>query len=265
MTRTVTTSTPLDVMEELMNATWPALDVLEQDGWVLRSAGSVTKRANSVWPRATQEDRTQSHLRQAEHWYAARQQPAVLQLTDRPENSELDLFLAGQGYSRQAETLIMTAGTIFAATRGSQNILSPGAGRITLEVSSSPTAQWLELWCTIEGTATPAEQKVAKELVQSVPSLYISALDGKGDVVGTGRVSVNNGWGGIYCMGVHPDYRRRGIATAIVERLMECAIEHGASQSWLLVAAANAAAQKLYTSNGFTEVGRYHYRRQPKA
>ncbi len=265
MTLTVTTSSPLDVMEELMNATWPALNVLEQDGWVLRSAGSVTKRANSVWPRATQEDRIQSHLRQAEHWYAARQQPAVFQLTDRPENSELDLFLAARGYWRQAETLIMTAGTIFPATRGSQNTLTIGTGQITLEVSSTPTAQWLELWYTIEGTATPSERKVAGELVQSVPSLYVSAVDGNGAVVGTGRVSVNNSWGGIYCMGVHPDHRRQGIASAIVECLTACAIEHGATRSWLLVAAANPAAQELYASNGFTEVGRYHYRRQPEA
>ena len=265
MIRTVTTSITLDIMEELMNATWPALDILEQDGWVLRSAEAVTKRANSVWPRVTQGVRIQSNVRQAEHWYAERQQPAVFQLSDRPENSELDIFLAGQGYSRQAETLIMTAGTTRAAPRGSQNTLNPGAGQTTLEVSSTPTAQWLELWYSIEGTATPSERKIARALVQSVPSLYVSAVDGNGAVVGTGRVSVNNGWGGIYCMGVHPDHRRQGIASTILEYLTACANEHGATHGWLLVAAANLAAQKLYASNGFTEVGRYHYRLQPEA
>lgn len=297
MTQTATSPAILDVLEPLMNAVWPSLDVVELDGWVLRAAGAVTRRANSVWPQAvpaawgsssvlaalpekvaqSREHRFEQLLRQTEKWYAERHQLAQFQMTNRPENVELDRFLAGQGYSLLSGTLIMTMSNASAITQNAHNsgavgtvetmdqALVPLAGGVTLEVAHTPTAQWLELWCTIEGTASLSERDRARELVQSVPSLYVSAVDRNGTVVGTGRVSVSSGWGGIYCMGVHPNHRRRGVARAIMDRLMACSFAHGANQVWLLVATANTAAQTLYGSVGFAEVGSYHYRRQPEA
>ena len=193
--------TILDVLEEHMNAAWPALDVFEHDGWVLRAAGSVTKRANSVWPRENhstahvlwpqetlpvqssraQDDRFESLLARTRQWYGERHQPVVFQVTDRSENSFLERFLTEKGYSRESETLIMAANTSITTASSKNHTLGVATEWISLEVSSSPTVQWLDLWCDIEGT-----------------------------VIGTGRVSVIDGWAGIYCMGVRPAYRRLG-------------------------------------------------------
>lgn len=255
MRNPATEAATLDTLEGLMNAAWPACEETDADGWVLRSAGSVTQRANSVWPRAAPAD-PGAALRLAARWYAARRQPVIFQVTHRPENELLEQLLDQDRYSRQSETLIMTA-------PGTDADAHPEPGGVTLMLADAPSDAWMELWWRIDGRGGPAERGLAHEILTGVQSLYASAVNGDGTVVGTGRLTVVNGWGGIYCMSVHPDFRRRGVAAALLRQLLAAAHERGAAQSWLLVTAANAGAQALYENAGFAEAGRYHYRQAP--
>lgn len=134
---------------------------------------------------------------------------------------------------------------------------------ITLAVSTSPSAQWLDLWWRVDGRGGASERHIAGEIVLGVPSIYASAVNHDGVVVGTARLTVVNGWGGIYCMCVHPEFRRQGIGAALIRRLILAASEEDSTQLWLLVTAANTGAQALYGSAGFTEFSRYHYRQAP--
>ncbi|MHA7305112.1 GNAT family N-acetyltransferase [Arthrobacter sp. TMN-49] len=245
----------LDTLERLMNAAWPAPEVVDGDAWVLRSAGSVTQRANSAWPRRPPADLDEA-LRLTAGWYAARRQPVIFQVTRRPENDSLERLLDRERYSRQSETLIMAA-----ANNAAEAVPVPEG--ITLTVTDAPSDAWMELWWRIEGRGGAAAREVAHEILTGVPSLYASALNPDGAVVGTGRLTVVNGWGGIYCMSVHPECRRQGVAAAIVRQLLDAARERGAAQSWLLVTAANTGAQALYERAGFRQMGRYHYRQAP--
>jgi ribosomal protein S18 acetylase RimI-like enzyme len=51
----------------------------------------------------------------------------------------------------------------------------------------------------------------------------------------------------------HPDYRGRGIATALTETALKHAQEHGAVTVWLQVRDDNPSAIQIYVSNGFKE------------
>ncbi|SEE13255.1 Acetyltransferase (GNAT) family protein [Arthrobacter alpinus] len=246
----------VDALEVLMNEAWPAPETMERDGWVLRSASSVTQRANSVWPRQAPTDLDVA-LRDIVRWYAMRRQPVIFQITQRPENSALEQQLDLQGYSRQSETLIMTAG-------GNVDEAPPTPAGIALTFSDAPSEAWIQMWWRIDGRGGAAEREVARGILTGVPSLYASAVNDDGMVVGTGRVTLVNGWAGIYCMSVHPDFRRRGIAASILRQLLDAARDRGSVQAWLLVTAANAGAQALYERGGFREVGRYHYRQAPR-
>lgn len=243
-----------DTLESLMHAAWPAVESTTLDGWVLRSAGGVTQRANSIWPVSESADPAAS-LRHAENWYAERRQPVIFQLTRRPKNAALDEFLDMRGYSRQAETLVMTG--------DSSPAQSPLPDGVTLSVAHEPSGAWLDLWWSVDGRGGAAEKLVAQRILTEVPSLYASARNAAGDLVGTGRITLVNGWGGVYCMATDHDFRRRGVALAVLQRLSHEAHASGTSRLWLLVTAANKGARELHAAAGFTEEASYHYRQAP--
>lgn len=244
----------MDTLERLMDAAWPALESSTADGWVLRSAGGVTQRANSIWPAAETSDQAAS-LRHAEDWYARHRQPVIFQLTRRPENAALEDYLDGRSYSRQSETIIM-AGTPSQAA-------SPAPDGITVTLADAPSSGWLDLWWSVDGRGGDAEKRLALDILAGAPSIYATALNGAGDAVGTGRLTLVDGWGGVYGMATHPEFRRQGVAAAVLATLLENAVGAGIENVWLMVTNANAGAQKLYSNAGFAEVGRYHYRQAP--
>jgi ribosomal-protein-alanine N-acetyltransferase len=57
-------------------------------------------------------------------------------------------------------------------------------------------------------------------------------------------------------LAVHPEHRRRGIARRLLAEGLAQARELGAELAWLEVRTSNLAAQALYESFGFKEVGR---------
>ena len=64
---------------------------------------------------------------------------------------------------------------------------------------------------------------------------------------------------------VHPDYRRRGIAEALVNGLVEALKEQGSHCLTLEVRASNEPARNLYEKLGFTQIGRRpNYYRNPR-
>ena len=64
---------------------------------------------------------------------------------------------------------------------------------------------------------------------------------------------------------VHPDYRRRGIAEALVNTLCDALKERGSVSLTLEVRASNEPAKALYEKLGFEKVGRRpNYYRNPK-
>lgn len=60
----------------------------------------------------------------------------------------------------------------------------------------------------------------------------------------------------IATLAVHPDYRNRGIARALVRVALIRAMQKGAISATLEVRASNLVAQHLYQSLGFSSVGR---------
>ena len=63
---------------------------------------------------------------------------------------------------------------------------------------------------------------------------------------------------------VHPDYRQKGIATRLLDKLLEGCKEHGTNSILLEVRVSNIPAQELYKKLGFEElVIRKQYYKNP--
>lgn len=56
-------------------------------------------------------------------------------------------------------------------------------------------------------------------------------------------------------LAVHPDYRRHGLGTALLQRAFEICVKKGIAKSFLDVKKSNIAAIRLYTNFGYTQFG----------
>lgn len=245
-----------------MNAAWPGLENQFRNGWLLRSASStsgtgVTQRANSIWPEKNPTDLASS-LAAATEWYVTRRQPVIFQITHRGANSGLEDFLDERRFTKQSETLIMTA-RVEDLTR----LVEEPEAKIKVELSAAPSEAWMNLFWSIDGRGGEAEKAVTSQIHSAARGFFAQAVDVAGTVIGVGRLALVDGWGGIYSMAVHPDCRRRGIANAVLSALLKAAAKNEVREFWLLVTDANTGAQELYQQAGFAEVARYHYRQAP--
>jgi ribosomal-protein-alanine N-acetyltransferase len=108
-----------------------------------------------------------------------------------------------------------------------------------------------------------SENSIASELENRL-SYWLVALDG--DIV-TGYVGSQSvlGESDMMNVAVHPDYRRQGIAEALVTHLVQALREKGNHCLTLEVRVSNTPAIALYEKLGFTQVGRRpNYYRNPK-
>ena len=108
-----------------------------------------------------------------------------------------------------------------------------------------------------------SEKSVASELNNPL-SLWLVAVD---DEIVSGYVGSQSvmGESDMMNIAVHPDYRRQGIAEALVLALVDALREKGIHCLTLEVRASNAPAIALYEKLGFMQVGlRKNYYRNPK-
>jgi ribosomal protein S18 acetylase RimI-like enzyme len=245
-------------LEELAADAWPAAIVEHLDGWRLRYTSGVTRRANSVWPNASDGGVPLSEkLAAVEAFYDRWGLPARYQICPAAQPRELDAVLTERGYSLDAITCVQTAtvASMWARADGNEG----GAVRIADRLEEP----WFAAHCDAE-QVSERDGAVRRGILQRIAGRQAYALlscDREPAALGLGVLE--GGWLGVFCMATLPVFRRRGMATAVLRRLAEWGKEQGATAAYLQVMEENAAACALYARLGFKTLYQYYYREAP--
>jgi GNAT superfamily N-acetyltransferase len=230
--------------DRLVHEAWPAYDQRVHDGWVLRYAGGVTKRANSVLALGRPVD-LGGAIETAERFYRERGQRCVFSV-GLGAAPGLDEELEARGYELVDPTLVMAGSLRPEALDG----VAP-----EVRIEERPWPGWLETWWAVDGRFGSGLED-AERICTGVPAWY-GAFEEDGVALAVGRAVPQGDTLGIYCMATRPEARRRGLARAVLRALARHA---GTESAYLVTTAPNQAAQALYRGEGFEIAGRYHYR-----
>jgi ribosomal protein S18 acetylase RimI-like enzyme len=243
-------------LERLADAAWPAAERVPLGPWLLRANAGVTRRTNSVFT-ADCRDVPAGELRwlvdTAERFYANRGLPPVFQISAATGARGLDDLLADRGYAVNGASEIWTA----IAPRVGRPALTEGA----IVPAADPSAAWFDVAFADDD---PQRRRVHEEITlrSPRPRAFVSAVvDGK--VAACAMAVSGGGQTGLFCMTTRPQFRRRGLAGALLGEVAAWAAARGDAGVYLQVMRENDAAKGLYRKAGFAHRYAYHYRAKP--
>ena len=242
-------------IERLALNAWPASVGESMDGWWVRYAAGVTRRANSVWPNVWHGTVSVVELfDRVEDFYHARGEPARYQICPAMLPAELDDRLAQRSYRATARTAVQTA-TLEAI------LVQPDAvEQLQVEIMPQPSAAWWECYAAAEGVAADSIAGRQAICVQIKGATAYAAVQREGKTIAVGSAVAEAGWVGFFNIATLPAYRRQGAARALTTALARWGQAQGATLGYLQVMAQNEAALRLYRRFGFSTGYFYHYR-----
>jgi GNAT superfamily N-acetyltransferase len=239
-------------LDELAANARPARVQQALEGWRLRAADGITRRANSVLTNAPIP--SYSGWREVvEEFYRRQELPARYQISPASP-PELDPLLGEWGYSATSETSVMVGSVELALRRaGSDRTCAP-------YIEERVSDRWIDAFLACEGF--PVEQGMAYQASFAAlgPRAAFALVEVDGGPVGVGIGVAERGWCGLFSVAVLPAFRRQGIGREIVRSLAAWARGVGAEWLYLQVVAGNKGAVSLYEQLGFSYLYSYHYR-----
>ena len=234
-------------LERLAARSWPGLEEEPYGDWLLRAGGGFTGRANSVLLVGEPPEPLDRAVATVTRWYQRRGlRPRAY--VPSPGGEEADAALAAAGWGRLEDNLVLTA-----------PLAGWAAPHVAVALAPEPDDAWLTGY-RYRGTPLPP---VARDvLVNADDPVFASVrLDPEpAPVAAVARGVRVEDWLVVTAVTVDAQYRRKGLATAVMSALGEWAGERGAHSCLLQVASSNEPALALYERLGFTEHHRYHYR-----
>lgn len=234
-----------DTLTALIDATWPAKAINAVDGWTIRTGGGAGSRVSCA-----SQIETDADIEDAENAMRALGQTPLFMVRDGEDT--LENRLDGRGYR------IKDPVTYYACPVQ------------TLATQRPPAVTCFEVWPPL---ATQAEIWAAGGIDDARLAVMHRAAGPKATVLGRSRdtpagtafSSIHDGTAMLHAIETSVLFRRQGIGGHMIRALAFWAQSRGAHTVSLLVTKANAPANALYASMGFTASGGYHYRIHPEA
>ncbi len=220
------------------------------DGWLLRISPGKARRARSVNAHFGSTLPLADKIAYCERLYREHHLPVLFRMTPFVQPQGLAGALAERGYVAFDPTLVQVAP--LARPPDAQD---PDG----IAIASAPPPAFADAVALLQ-EATPAQRDAYHERMLATPqAIRALVAHADGDPVGVGTVMLEDGIAGIFSMATAPAMRRRGVASALVARLLAWAWERGARVAYLQVEAQNQPALAVYRKFGFATAYTYHY------
>ncbi|NWF28166.1 GNAT family N-acetyltransferase [Streptomyces sp. PKU-EA00015] len=243
---------PAASFEELarvMAGAWQPVESERLGDWELRASSGFTRRANSVLPLGDPGMELDAALERVRDWYGRRGLPAYVQTATGAAGTQEELCaeLEARGWRREVSAQAQVGGL---APVGDLD-----ADVTRVELARTVDETWLRRY---QRSGVPGPHVL--QVLRSGPSVWFATVPGTGEVpAAIGRCVVDGRWAGFMAVEVDPEYRRQGLARAVMAALARRALEEGASAAWLQVETDNEAARALYGGMGFAVHHHYHH------
>jgi GNAT superfamily N-acetyltransferase len=237
---------PVDVEQLFLTTALgrPAVETSYVGQWLLRASSGWTGRANSLLPAGNPGMSVSEALKHAVAFYEERNLPplALVRL-----GSPVEEEIRQQGWMdarpEQADVLVMHT---------SLDLVN-AAPAYEVTVDDRPDAEWYA--AAFDG-GVPGP---APAVMEGAPRTAFASIRLDGRVVAVGRGSMTGHWLAVDAVRVDPEYRRRGLGTAILQGLTRWSGLLGGRRSYLEVVEDNVPALTTYSNLGYAEAYRYRY------
>jgi N-acetylglutamate synthase len=241
-------------IEDACFKAWPALHEAVIDGWLVRFAKGLTRRANSANPLRGERSDTDALISRLEGEYRQRELPVYIRIPSIIGPAMPDR-LARLGYQAEGESLALCGDV--ADLEGARVRADTGVA-----VAPRPDEEWLSAMARLQGHSAPAHA-VYREIIGSIKvQAAFAALREDGTIVSVAFGAIHDGLLCVESVVTDHAFRGRGLA----RRMLGALAAHARPQTGgvcLQVQADNAAGRHLYGSLGLRERYRYHYRTKP--
>jgi len=246
------TSHRIREIEEASNATWPAAEMVNLGGWVLRASNGYSHRANSALPLGgppfgEPPGDLNAAIDQVRDFYVSRMLTPLFQLP-LPSYEALDVALEESGWHRKLTVSVQTV-ELSALNLETQH---------GVEILMRPNDEWLALH----------QRELGRDGLQVLnggdpffAAVYLpNPVGGDLELAAIGRGAIYKGWCGITSIRTAESFQRRGLAQSVIKALAKEAVARGADRAFLQVSVDNEPALSLYGRLGFNQHHTYNYR-----
>ncbi|SFM94400.1 Acetyltransferase (GNAT) family protein [Thioclava dalianensis] len=231
-------------LTEIIDATWPAAKIHHAGGFDIREGLGGGSRVSCATLAVPLE---QADIAQAEARHRALGQTPRFML--RPGDDALDACLAERGYESYDPVWLWQAP--IAQVQGEIPPVTAFAHWPPLQIAR-------DLWSEMENG--PERQAI----MARVAGPRACILGRKKDrAAGAAFVALHGSVAMLHALAVAPEFRRLGLARAIVHEAARWAQESGATRFEMIVTQVNDASNGLARRLGMTQRAAYHYRREP--
>lgn len=233
-------------------AAWPAAEVEEADGWLLRATGGTTRRANSALVLDVPDD-LDARLADVVAWYRRRGLVPRLQLGPVALGLGLAAAIGARGWT-------LGDGACGVLTRPLAGI-EPAPPDVHVEAAATRSDEWLDTWWTVsprDGTGARGHVEGVLDRV-AAPARFLLGRTEDGAAAACALGVVAGDVLVIESVATLPDRRRRGAATALIADALGWAAARGAREAAVAVERGNDGAHAFFERLGFVETTGWTY------